>query len=123
LLIEAKTMVEKAITNVCFKHVKYGCTLCSNGWIDVLECSLMNVMFVSPFGDVFEKSINSNHTTKMVHFLANAIVMVTETMGLRNVMQVCIDNIAWSSSITNCLCNNVLICMHKDVWFMPWISS
>jgi len=64
LLIEAKTKVEKAITNVHFKHVKYGCTLCSDGWIDVLECSLINVMFVSLFGDVFEKSINNNHTTK-----------------------------------------------------------
>jgi hypothetical protein len=57
-------MVEKAITNEHFKPVKYGCTLCSNNWIDVLECSLINVMFVSPFGDVFEKSINSSHTTK-----------------------------------------------------------
>jgi hypothetical protein len=64
LLIEAKTMVEKAITNVHFKHNKFGCTFCSDGWIDVLECSLNNVMFVSPFGDVFEKSINNSHTTK-----------------------------------------------------------
>ncbi len=64
MLIEAKTMVEKAITNVHFKHVKYGCPLCTNGWIDVLECSLINVMFVSLFGDVFEKSITSSHTTK-----------------------------------------------------------
>ncbi len=63
MLIEAKTMVEKAIANVHLKHIKYGCTLCSNGWIDVLECSLINVMFVSSFGDVFEKSINNSHTT------------------------------------------------------------
>jgi hypothetical protein len=60
---------------------------------------------------------------KMAQFLANAIVIIIEAMGLRNDMQVCINNVAWNSSITNSLWNDFLICMHKDVWFMPWISS
>jgi hypothetical protein len=64
LFIEAKTMVQKAITNVHFKHIKYGCTLCSDGWIDVLVCSWINVTFVNMFDDVFEKSISNSHTTK-----------------------------------------------------------
>jgi len=73
LLIEAKTMVEKAITNVHFKHIKYGCTLCYDGWIDVLECSLINLMFVSPFGDVFENPLTIDTPPKTAQFLANAI--------------------------------------------------
>jgi hypothetical protein len=56
--------MEKVITKVHSNHTKHGSIICSNEWIDVLECPLINVISISLFGNVFEKSINNKGEVK-----------------------------------------------------------
>lgn len=103
LSTKANTTMEKVVTKVYSKHTKYGSIICSNGWIDVLECPLINVMSISLFGNVFEKSINNRGEVKMTQFLVDAIAMVIETLGPTNVVQVCMDNVASNQSVNKLL--------------------
>jgi hypothetical protein len=69
-----------------------------------------------------KKSIDINGETKMVQFLVDAIAMAMETIGLINIIQVCMDNVTLNQS-TNKLFAWIdsPICTHWDVPLMYWI--
>jgi hypothetical protein len=95
--------MENVITKVHSKHTKYGSIICSNEWIDVLECPLINVTSISLFVYVFEKSIDNRGEVKMTQFLVDAIATVIETLGPTSVLQVCMDNVASNQSVNRLL--------------------
>jgi hypothetical protein len=108
--------VEKVIIKVHSKHAKYGCINCLDGWNDVSKCPLINVMSISLFLVLFLRySINSNGEIKTTQFFIDAIIMMIEALGSTNVLQVCMDKLHQTILPTNCLWNNSLMCMHKDV--------
>jgi hypothetical protein len=117
LLMDAKTMVETIVTKVHSKNAKYRCIICSNGWNHVSKCPLINVMSCNLFGDVFEKFIDINGETKMVQFLVNAIATVMDTIGLINIMQVCMNNVTLNQFANKLFAwTDPPICMH---WYVP----
>jgi hypothetical protein len=93
--------MEKVITKVHSKHTNYWFIICSNEWTDLLECPLINVMSISLFGNIFEKSIDNRGEAKTTQYFFDGIAMVIETL---NVVQVCMDNVA-----SNQLVNKLLV--------------
>jgi len=53
---------------------KYGITICSNGWDNVAQCPLLNVMFICLSGDVFIGSIDTTREQKDAYYICNALV-------------------------------------------------
>jgi len=54
LLKQSKVDVSKQIFNRTQNSIhKYGATICFDGWDNVAQCPLLNVMFVCPNGNVF----------------------------------------------------------------------
>ncbi len=52
---------------------KYGATICFNGWDNVAQHSLLNVMFACPSGDVFVGSIDTIGERKDAYYICNAL--------------------------------------------------
>lgn len=86
---KVKELVEKK-TNVDI--AKYGATICSDGWDNVTNRPLMNVMLVCPMGDVFLGSIDTTGSKKCKTYIADTLKTFIEKVGPLNVVQVCTDN-------------------------------
>ncbi len=82
---------------------KYGTTIFFNGWDNIAQHPLLNVMFAYPSGDVFIGSIDTIRERKDAHYICNALSGYIETIGVDNNVQICIDNVLIMKSATNLL--------------------
>jgi len=70
----------------------YGATICSDGWDNVVNRPLMNVMLVCPVGDIFLGSIDTTGNKKDKGYIAEKMKENIEAVGPHNVVQICSDN-------------------------------
>jgi hypothetical protein len=87
----------KAIQGGCVQKVtettlnsihKYGTTICFDGWDNVAQCPLLNIMLVRPSGNVFIGSIDTTGEWKDVHYICNTLVGYIETIKVHNIVQI-----------------------------------
>jgi len=72
----AKYVVERTQNSI---H-KYGATICSNGWDNVVNCPLLSMMFTCPNGDVFLGAINTKREPMDAFYICNVLVIYIETL-------------------------------------------
>jgi hypothetical protein len=70
---------------------KYGVTICCDGWDNVQNKPLLNVLHGTK-GDVFLGTIDTTGNHKDHVYVAAQIQLFVEKVGRHNVVQVCIDN-------------------------------
>ena len=118
---------------------KYGCSILTDGWVDVSHRQLVNVLVSSCYGTMFLKSIDCSHanTTPTVDssWLAERISEAIREVGKENVVQVISDNasscvrmgsllesefpnIVWTPCATHSL--DLLL---EDIGQLPWMKS
>ncbi len=90
----------------------YGVTICFNGWDNVARHPLLNIMFACSNGDVFIGSIDIIGKQKDVHYICNALGGYIETIGVNNIVQICIDNVSNMRSVID-----PLICHFLSLYF------
>jgi hypothetical protein len=73
---------------------KYGVTICSDGWDNVTNRPLINVMLACTSGEVFLGSVDTTGERKDANYVANCMINYIEAVGAENVVQVCTDNAA-----------------------------
>jgi hypothetical protein len=82
---------------------KYGTTTCFDGWDNVAQHPLLNIMFVCPSGNVFIGSINIEGEWKDAHYICNPLVGYIKTIGINNIVQICINNVLNMRSVIDLL--------------------
>jgi hypothetical protein len=95
---------------------KYGITIYSNGWDNVAQCPLLNVMLICPSGDVFIGSIDTIGEQKDAHYICNALGGYIETIGIDKIVQICTNNALSMKSVTNLLIYHFPSC-YSRLWF------
>eukprot|EP01018_Ginkgo_biloba_P006658 Gb_37096 [translate_table: standard] len=67
-------------------------SIVSDGWTDVRNMPLINVIVVCPKGSMFLNVVDCNGELKNATFIANILINDIESVGLSNVVQVITDN-------------------------------
>ncbi len=80
---------------------KYGTTICFNGWDNVTQHPLLNIMFACPSGYVFIGSIDTTGERKDAHYICNALGGYIKTIGVDNIVQICTNIASSMRSVTN----------------------
>jgi len=80
---------------------KYGTIICYDGWDNIAQPPLLNVMFAYLSGDVFIGSINTIGKRKDAHYICNALVGYIETIGVNNIVHICTINASTMRSVVN----------------------
>jgi hypothetical protein len=60
-------------------------------------------MFTCPSGDVFIGSIDTTREWKDAHYVCNALGGYIKTIGVNNIVQICIDNVSSMRSASDLL--------------------
>jgi len=92
---------------------KYGTNIYSNGWDNATRHPLLNIMFVCPNGNVFIGSIDTTREWKDAHYICNALVGYIKTIGVDNIVQICIDNALNMKSAANLLIYHLSVFIFK----------
>jgi hypothetical protein len=71
---------------------KYGVTVCSDGWDNVQNRPLLNVLMCCLAGDTFLGSIDTTGNKKDATYIAEQMSVHINRVGPTNVVQVCTDN-------------------------------
>jgi hypothetical protein len=79
---------------------KYGITIYSDGWDNITQRPLLNVMFTCRNG---YGSIDTTWEHKGVHYICNALGGYIETIGINNILQICTNNPSSMKSATSLL--------------------
>ena len=87
--IDVQTAVNGAIGNAISK---YGVTICSDGWDNVQNRPLLNIIQSCTKGDVFIGTIDTSGNLKDHFYVASQIRPFLQMVGHENVVQVCTDN-------------------------------
>jgi hypothetical protein len=104
VLKQSKVDVSKQVTERTQNSIhKYGITIYFNGWDNVAQCPLLNVMLTCPSGDVFIGSIDITREQKDALYICNALSGYIETIGIDNIVQICTNNALSMKSATNLL--------------------
>jgi hypothetical protein len=74
--------------------------------------SIVKCYFLCPSGDVFIGSIDITREYKDAHKICNALAEYIETIGVNNVVQICIDNVSSMRNVPN-----LLICHFPILYF------
>lgn len=110
-------------------------TITSNGWSDVRRRPLLNLLVVSPKGELFLKAVDTCGEVKDAAFIAARITEAIHEVGAENVIQVVIDSaavckaagkiieqsfpwITWTPCTPHCL--GLLL---EDVGKLPWAAT
>lgn len=88
LLTEVKAQINTELEGLRGQYKVTGGTLCSDGWTDVKRKPLLNTLFVSPLGQEFVSSIDTNKETKSGQYIADHLSRMIEQVGRANVVQV-----------------------------------
>ena len=70
----------------------FGCNKVSDGWSNVQRKPLINIMIVSPRGEIFVSAVDSAGSIKFGPYIANVISSIIREVGAKNVIQVVMDN-------------------------------
>ena len=93
LLTAKRVDVEKKVEEKLGNSVgKYGVTMCCDGWDNIQNRPLLNVVQCGPSGDLFLGTIDTTGNHKDQHYVASQIRPFLEKVGVHNVVQVCTDN-------------------------------
>ena len=93
LLQSRKDDVERDVQEKIGTSVqKYGVTLCCDGWDNVQNRPLLNIIQCSPKGDHFLGSVDTTGETKDHVYVANVFRPFVDKVGPLNVVQLCTDN-------------------------------
>jgi hypothetical protein len=104
LLKQSKVNISKHIVERMWNFIhKHGKTFCSNGWDNVARHPLLNVMFICPNGDVLLGAVNTLKECKDAHYICNALIGYIETIGMHNIVQICICNASNMQNVVNFL--------------------
>ena len=71
---------------------KYGVTLCCDGWVNVQNRPLLNMVQCATKGDVFLGTIDTIRNQKDHTYIAIQILSFVQKIGVDNVVQICTDN-------------------------------
>jgi hypothetical protein len=103
LLKQSKVDVSKHVTERMWNSIhKYRAPICSNGWDNVAQHPLLNIMFTCPNGDVFISSIDTIGERKDAHYICNTLGRYNETIGI-DIIQICTNNASNVRSVVNLL--------------------
>jgi hypothetical protein len=93
LLTSKKADVERKLGQKLGNSIeKYGVTLCSDGWDNVQNRPLLNIIQCGTNGDLFLGTIDTTGSHKDHTYVANQIRPFVEKVGPSHVVQVCTDN-------------------------------
>ena len=93
LLIAKRVDVEKKVEEKHGNSIgKYGVTICCNGWDNIQNRPLLNVVQYGPNGDLFLGTIDTTGNHKDQQYVASQIRPFLEKVGVHNVVQVYTDN-------------------------------
>jgi len=112
-----------------------GATITSDKWSDVRRHPLLNLLVVSPKGEMFLKAVNTGGETKDATYIVGKMIDCIREVGADSVIQVVIDSVAvykaagrlveqefswitWTSCTPHCL--DLLL---KDVGKLPWAAK
>ena len=93
LLTAKRGDVEKKVEEKLGNSIgKYGVTICCDGWDNIQNQPLLNVVQCGPNGDLFLGTIDTTGNHKDQQYVASQIRPFLEKIGVHNVVQVCTDN-------------------------------
>jgi hypothetical protein len=112
-----------------------GATITSDGWSDVRKRPLLNLLVVSPKGEMFLKAVDTGGETKDAVYIAEQLIDCIREVGADNVIQVVTDSaaickaasklveqefswITWTPCTPHCL--DLLL---EDVGKLPWAAE
>ena len=88
-MVDVEKKVEEKLDN---SIGKYGVTICCDGWDNVQNRPLLNIVQCGPNGDFFLSTINTTSDHKDHQYVAGQICPFLEKVGVHNVVQVCMEN-------------------------------
>eukprot|EP01018_Ginkgo_biloba_P010454 Gb_26948 [translate_table: standard] len=92
LLTKEKSLVEQNIEPIRASLQTIGVSIVSDGWTDVRNMPLINVIVVCPNCSMFLNAVDCNGELKDGTFIANILIDAIERVGPSNVVQVITDN-------------------------------
>jgi hypothetical protein len=93
LLKAKKEEVEKKTTTQLGNSLhKYGITLCANGWDNVQNHPLLNIIQTGTRGDLFLGTIDTTGEHKDAQYIVEQISTFVAKVGSHNVVLICTDN-------------------------------
>jgi hypothetical protein len=112
-----------------------GATITSDEWSDVRRCLLLNLLVVSPKGEMFLKAVDTGGETKDVTYIARQLIDCIREVGANSVIQVVTNSavvckaagrlveqefswITWTPCTPHCL--DLLL---EDVGKLPWAAE
>jgi hypothetical protein len=100
LLKTKKEEVERKTTTQLEDSLhKYGITLCADGWDNVQNRPLLNIIQIGTRGDHFLGTVDTTGEHKDAQYIAEQISTFVAKMGSHNVVQICIDNVATMANV------------------------
>ncbi len=112
-----------------------GATITNDGWFDVRKPPLLNLLVISPKGEMFLKAVDTGGETKDAAYIAGQLIDCIREVGADNVIQVVTDSavvykaagrlveqefswIMWTPCTPHCL--DLLL---EDVGKLPWAAE
>ena len=93
LLAAKKKNLDKQVKEKLRNSInKYGITLCCDGWDNVQNRPLLNMVQCGTKGDVFLGTIDTTGNHKDHTYVATQILSFVQKVGADNVVQICTDN-------------------------------
>ena len=92
LLEREKSKVQRAMTRFTHEWVDFGVSIVSDGWTNIRNQHLINVLGVSSSGAVFIASHDSSSISATAQNIADLLLKSIKDVGPNNVVQVIIDN-------------------------------
>jgi hypothetical protein len=112
-----------------------GATITNDGWFDVRKSPLLNLLVVSPKGEMFLKAVDTGGETKDAAYIARQLIDCIREVGANSVIQVVTNSaavckaagrlveqefswITWTSCTPHCL-----DLLFEDVGKLPWAAE
>ena len=136
LLDEKKKDVQSQMGMLLNPQVRYfGCTISIDGWSNVQNRPLMNVMRICPVGEEFIGSMDASEKTKNAAYVVEMLGTYITEVGPKNVVQICTDNAAvmkraadiliarWPHLYFQGCAAHVMNLLLGDWGKVPWVKS
>ncbi|XP_021979322.2 uncharacterized protein LOC110875431 [Helianthus annuus] len=94
LLKDAKQSVKLIVDSYREQWAERGCIIMSDGWRDVRQRALINILVYFPTGISFIKSVDASDIESNVEGLCNLFSEIVEIVGSKNIVHLVIDNAA-----------------------------
>ena len=106
-----------------------------DGWIDQRGRTIINFAVAFPKGTMFLKSIDASANVKDAHLIFSLLADVVEEVGVANVVQVIMDNVANYVAVGRLLCakyptifwtlcvSHCIDLILKDIGKLEWVQD